>query len=250
MSGHNKWSTIKHKKAATDAKRGKIFTKILRELTVSVKENGQDPDTNAGLRTILAKAKAVNMPKDTIDKAIQKAAGASDGADYTECVYEGYGPNSVALIVKTLTDNKNRTAAEMRYLFSRSNGNLGESGSVAWIFELKGVISVDASAIAEEKLMDLVLEAGADDMTKEDDYFEIETAPTAYQGVVDALTQAGIKLESSEISRIPKNTVKLDEEQATKVMKLINALEDNDDVQDVYHNMEVDDEIMDRIANQ
>lgn len=250
MSGHNKWSSIKHKKGAADAKRGKIFTKIIREITVAVKESGPDPETNASLRTCIQKAKSVNMPKDTLDKAILRGAGGDDGTTYTEIIYEGYAPHGVAVMVKCLTDNKNRTVAEMRYIFDRNNGKLGESGCVGYMFENKGVITVPAEGNDEEKVMEIALEAGAEDMTLQGEEFEITTASNMFHTVNDGLVAAGITPDVSEASMLPANYIKLNADEARKVLRLVNALEDNDDVQNVFTNMDVDDEVMEALAEE
>ncbi len=239
MSGHSKWANIKRRKESTDAQRGKVFTKLGREIAVAVKEGGPDPNANTRLRDVIAKAKASNMPNDTIMRSIKKASGEADGASYEEIVYEGYGPSGVAVIVEALTDNRNRTAGEMRHLFDKYGGNLGTTGSVAWMFDKKGLILVDKNEVVEEdSLMMLALEAGAEDFNTEDEYFEIITAPEDFSKVREELEGKGIDFSTAEIQMLPQNYVKLDEEAAKKMEILIEKLEDNDDVQNVYHNWE------------
>jgi len=237
MSGHNKWSSIKHKKGIADAKRGAAFTKIIREITISARSGG-DPDSNARLRTAILKAKAVNMPKDNVEKAIKKGTGELEGVNYEEINYEGYGPAGVAVYIEALTDNKNRTSADVRSLLSKHGGNLGASGCVAWMFEKKGLIIVDGKSAAEDTLMEIVLNAGADDMENNGEEFEITTPPEAYLAVIDALAKAKIPTTYSQVTMIPKNTIKLDEKKAESVEKLVDALDESDDIQNVYVNYE------------
>lgn len=237
MSGHSKWSTIKRKKGANDAQRAKIFTKISREITVVVKSGGPDPDSNSKLKDIMAKARANNMPNDNIMRTIKKAAGENDGDNYEEIVYEGYGPSGVAVIVETLTDNRNRTAADMRHYFDKYHGNLGQSGCVSFMFDKKGVILIEKEdGIDEDSLMMEALDAGAEDFSFEDGIFEIDTAPESFGAVREALEKS-YTIASAEVSMIPQTTVDLTNEDDVKNMgKLLEMLEDDDDVQDVYHN--------------
>jgi YebC/PmpR family DNA-binding regulatory protein len=248
MSGHSKWAGIKHKKALVDAKRGKVFGKLGRAITVAAREGGGDPDHNATLATAIQKAKDANMPHDNIDRAVKKGAGAgADGETYMHLTYEGYGPAGVAVYLTVLTDNKNRTAADVRYAFDRSGGKLGTDGSVSWMFERKGVIFVDAAGKDEDEVMMAAIEAGAEDVLPEGDAFEIRTDPAEFMAVRAGLEAAGIKYSSAEITMIPKNTVALDESEAKKTFRLIDALEDNDDVQDVYANFDISDEVMEAL---
>ncbi len=237
MSGHSKWSTIKRKKGANDAQRAKIFTKISREITVVVKSGGPDPDSNSKLKDIMAKARANNMPNDNIMRTIKKAAGENDGDNYEEIVYEGYGPSGVAVIVETLTDNRNRTAADMRHYFDKYHGNLGQSGCVSFMFDKKGVILIEKEdGIDEDSLMMEALDAGAEDFSFEDGIFEIDTAPESFGAVRETLEKS-YTLASAEVSMIPQTTVDLTNEDDVKNMgKLLEMLEDDDDVQNVYHN--------------
>ena len=241
MSGHSKWHTIKHKKGALDAKRGKIFTKLIKEITVAARTGGSgDIDSNARLRKAVQEAKGQNMPNDTIDRAIKRGTGELEGVNYDEITYEGYGPNGVAVLIETMTDNRNRTVAEIRHLFSKNGGNLGEAGSVAWMFDKKGYIVVDKAAKSEEELFEIAIEAGADDMQDEGDVFEIFTAPDAFEGVHEAIKAAGIEPQAAEVSMIPQNYIKLEGADAKQMMKLYDALDDNDDVQKVYANFDID----------
>lgn len=241
MAGHSKWANIKHKKEKTDAQRGKIFTKIGREIAVAVKEGGSsDPELNTRLKDVIAKARANNMPNDNIMRSIKKAAGEDDSVNYEEVVYEGYGPNGVAIIAQVLTDNRNRTASEMRYIFDRNGGSLGATGCVSWMFDRKGVIVIENNdQIDEDALIMEAIEAGAGDVSEDtEEAFEIYTDPANFSAVRDALEKSGYTFASAEIEMVPQNTVQLDKEQAEKVTKLIDMMEDNDDVQSVYHNME------------
>ncbi|HMS10106.1 MAG TPA: YebC/PmpR family DNA-binding transcriptional regulator [Pyrinomonadaceae bacterium] len=245
MSGHSKWHTIKHKKGALDAKRGKIFTKLIKEITVAARTGGSgDIDSNARLRKAVQEAKGQNMPNDTIDRAIKRGTGELEGVNYDEITYEGYGPNGVAVLIETMTDNRNRTVAEIRHLFSKNGGNLGEAGSVAWMFDKKGYIVVDKAAKSEEELFEIAIEAGADDMQDEGDVFEIFTAPDAFEGVHEAIKAAGIEPQAAEVSMIPQNYIKLEGADAKQMMKLYDALDDNDDVQKVYANFDIDESEM------
>ena len=249
MSGHSKWSTIKRKKGANDAKRGKIFTKLIKEITVAAKMGGGDPDGNPRLRSAINAAKTENMPKDNIDRAIKKGTGDLDGAVYEEILSEGYGPAGVAVLVETMTDNKNRTVADIRHFFSKSNGNLGESGCVAWMFDQRGVIVVDAEGVDEEELIDLALEAGAEDVVDEEDSFRILTAPEDFNDVVDALEKAGVRMAEASITMVPQNTVEVAEEKpARNLLTLLDNLEDHDDVQKVHANFDIPDEIIEALS--
>jgi len=247
MSGHSKWSSIKHKKAAVDAKRGKVFTKIVRELTVAAKIGGGDPDANPRLRLAVDKAKSVNMPHDNMKKAIQKGTGELPGVSYDEIIYEGYGPAGVAVYMETLTDNRNRTVGELRNILSKHNGSLGESGSVAWIFEKCGYILVDKKTTGEDNLMGIALDAGATDMKNEpgEDSFEIITEPEDFENVKRALEEASIEITMAEITMLPKNYIKIDEpKKAAQMTKLMDTLEDHDDIQNVYANFDIPDELL------
>lgn len=244
MSGHSKWASIKHKKGALDAKRGKIFTKFGREIAAAAKAGGGDPNSNPRLRTAIQSARDQNMPSDNIDRAIKRGTGELEGVTYEEVVYEGYGPHGVAIIVQGLTDNKNRTAAEVRSLFSKNNGNMGGAGSVAWIFEKKGLIVVSAAQSTEEALMDLVLSSGAEDFSLQGEHYEIITAAHDLDIVRLALEKAKIKIESAQQTMIPKNQTPITVEGARGVMTLIEALEDHDDVQQVHFNCDIPDEIL------
>lgn len=238
MSGHSKWKNIMHKKEKTDAQKAKVFTKIGKEIAVAVKEGGADPVSNSKLRDLIVKAKANNVPNDNIDRIIKKAAG-GDGDNYDEIVYEGYGIGGVAVIVETLTDNRNRTASEMRHYFDKFGGNLGTGGCVSFMFDTKGVIVVEAEDIDEDKLFEDVLECGADDMSNEGEVFEIYTDPTQVGAVAEELTKLGYTYISAEAEKVPQNYVKLDtDEQITKMRRLLDMLEDNEDVQNVWHNWE------------
>lgn len=244
MSGHSKWASIKHKKAATDSKRGKVFTKIIKEITIAARMGGGSPDSNPRLRLAISNAKGANMPADNITRAIKKGTGELPGVTYEEISYEGYGPGGVAFYVKCLTDNKNRASAEIRNIFSKKNGNMAGEGSVAWIFEAKGFIVVKASVVGEEKLFELVTEAGAEDMVREGDSFEIITDPSDFENVKNAIAAAGIAMETDELTMLPKNQVKVDGNDARGVLTLIEAFEDHDDVQNVYANFDIPDEIL------
>ena len=249
MSGHSKWAGIKHKKAAVDAKRGKEFGKLSRAITVAAKEGGGDPEHNAALVQAIQKAKDANMPNDNIDRAIKKGTGAgSDAETYQHLTYEGYGPNGVAVYITVLTDNKNRSAADVRHIFDRAGGKLGTDGSVSWIFERKGVIFVEAGGLTEDELMMAAIDAGAEDVGPEGDSFQILTDPSQFMAVRQALEEAGIKYTSAELTMIPKSTVVLDESDARKTFRLLDALEDHDDIQEVFANFDIPDEIMQVLA--
>jgi YebC/PmpR family DNA-binding regulatory protein len=248
MSGHSKWATIKHKKAATDAKRGAAFTKIIKEMTVAARIGGGDPGMNPRLRTVLEKAKAVNMPADNIKRAIQKGTGELPGQVIEEVTFEGYGPGGVAVMVETATDNRNRTVGDVRHLFDKYGGNLGQNGCVAWMFDKKGVIEVDADKAGEDALMELALEAGAEDMKLAEGTFEITTSPTAFYAVKQALDDKGIPVSLAEVTMVPQTTVKLEGKQATQMLKLMDALEDHDDVQKVSANFDIDASVMEQAS--
>jgi YebC/PmpR family DNA-binding regulatory protein len=248
MAGHSKWAGIKHKKAIVDARRGKLFTKLARAITVAAKEGGGDVDGNPALALAVQKAKDASMPKDNIERAIAKGTGEGSDADALETVlYEGYGPGGVALLVEALTDNRNRTGSEVRHLFSKHGGNLGEPGSVAYLFDKKGVVVVDAERYSEDDLM-VAIDAGAEDIGVDDDVFEIVSEPAELTAVRAALEESGIELESAEVVQQPKTRVEVDEAQATKLLRLIDALEDQDDVDEVHANFDVDAEVLERVA--
>ncbi|HYY58981.1 MAG TPA: YebC/PmpR family DNA-binding transcriptional regulator, partial [Pyrinomonadaceae bacterium] len=239
MSGHSKWHTIKHKKGALDAKRGKLFTKLIKEIQVAARTGGGDVNANARLRKAISDAKGANMPNDTIDRAIRRGTGAEEGVTYDEITYEGYGPGGVAVMVDSLTDNRNRTVAEVRHMFSKNGGNLGASGSVSYLFEKKGYIVVEKSAKSEEELFELVIEAGADDLRDDEDNFEIITAPENFDAVLAAVRSAGIEPQVAEVEMIPQNYIKLEGQEARQMLKLMEALEDHDDVQKVSANFDI-----------
>lgn len=244
MSGHSKWSTIKRKKAATDAKRGQIFTKLGKEIAIAARGGGPDPETNFKLRLVMDKAKAANMPKDNIERAIRRGAGLEKGAVLEEITYEGYGPHGVALIIQVVTDNRNRAVADVRRSFSKLGGSLGESGCVAWQFEPKGYLTLEPNNRDQDEIFDIAVEWGADDVIFGDDLIEILTAPEDFQTVREALELRGIALESAEITMVPKTTIALDEKKTFQNMNLISALEDQDDVQQVFSNLDISDELM------
>ena len=248
MSGHSKWSSIKHKKGAADAKRGKIFTRLIKEITVAARIGGGDPSGNPRLRTAIDAAKAANMPKDNIERGIKKGTGDLEGVNYEETSYDGYGPGGVAVLVECLTDNKNRTVADVKHVFERNGGSLGEPGCVAWMFEKKGLIVFDKSAVEEETLIDLVLEAGAEDVKEDDGEFEVVTDPGDFEAVKTAVEDAGLSYTVAENGMIPKNTVKLEGKKAQQMISLMEALEDNDDVSNVYANFDISDEEMEALS--
>lgn len=249
MSGHSKWSTIKRKKGANDAKRGKIFTRLIKEITVAARQGGGDPEGNPRLRSAVASAKSENMPKDNISRAIKKGTGEIAGEVYDEILYEGYGPGGVAVLVECLTDNRNRTVADVRHYFAKNNGNLGESGCVAWMFDKKGLILVEKEAISEEELMDKALEAGAEDVVEEESEFHIVTSPEEFDDVREALEEGGLSFIDASISMIPQNTVDVAEEKvARSMLRLMESLEDHDDVQNVYANFDIDDGLMEQLS--
>lgn len=249
MSGHSKWATIKHKKGALDAKRGAVFTKLIKEITVAAKNGGGNPDANPRLRTVLGKAKEANMPAENIDRAIKKGTGELPGVVYEEVTYEGYGPGGVAILIEALSDNKNRSASEIRNILEKKGGNMSGAGSVAWQFSKKGLIIVKKSAIDEDKLMSIALDAGASDFVAEKETYEITTEPHDFEKVKKAVTDAGLATESAEVTRIPSATVKVTgASEAKSVLALIEALEENEDVQNVYANFDIPDDILQSIA--
>jgi len=248
MSGHSKWASIKHKKGAADAKRGKIFTKIIKEITVAARLGGGDPDGNPRLRTAILAAKAANMPQDNITRGIKKGTGELEGVQYEEITYEGYGPGGAAILLEVMTDNKNRTVSEIRALFGKRGGNLGENGCVSWMFDPKGLITVSADGQDEDELFELTLEAGAEDMKRVDDHFEITTAVESFETVRKALEDKGVTLDSAELTRIPQNTVQVDEKHAKSLLRLMDELEDHDDVQKSYSNFDISDEVIAAVA--
>ncbi|MCK4495053.1 MAG: YebC/PmpR family DNA-binding transcriptional regulator [Candidatus Aminicenantes bacterium] len=249
MSGHSKWHSIKYKKAAQDAKRGKLFTKIIRELAIAARLAGGDPNTNPRLRKSIADAKNVNMPADNIKRAIMKGTGQLEGITYEEIAYEGYGPGGVAIYVEALTDNKNRTVSELRHIFSKNNGNIGESGCVAWMFSRKGYIVVEKSKASEDDLLDIILEAGAEDLREDGSNYEIITLPENYEAVVKALNDNNIEVDASNLGYIPQNYVKLEGKQAHQLLRLMEELEDHDDVQNVWANFDIDEEEIAKFSN-
>ncbi|MFC1709380.1 YebC/PmpR family DNA-binding transcriptional regulator [Candidatus Omnitrophota bacterium] len=244
MSGHSKWASIKHKKAATDAKRGALFTKLIKELTAAARQGGGNVETNIRLRAAISRAKTQNMPNNNIENAIKKGTGELPGIVYEEISYEGYGPKGVAIMIDTLTDNKNRTTAELRNLLSKKGGNLAGSGSVAWMFQKKGYIVIEKKEIDEEKLMDIVLEAGAEDMKTIDNNYEITTSPKDFEQVKKAIDDKNIKTQSAEITKIPSSTIKVTGSDAKTVIELVDSLEEHEDVQNVYANFDIPDEVL------
>ena len=249
MSGHSKWSTIKRKKGALDAKRGKIFTKLIKEITVAARMGGGDPEGNPRLRSAVGTAKSENMPKDNIERAIKKGTGELEGAVYDEISYEGYGPGGVAVLVDCMTDNKNRSVADIRHAFSKSGGNLGETGCVSWMFEKKGSILIDKDTIGEEELMDKALEAGAEDVVEEDNVYQVVTTPDDFEAVREALETDGINFIEASVSMIPQNVVEITEEKpARQILRLLESLEEHEDVQNVFSNFDISDEIMEAVS--
>lgn len=243
MAGHSKWANIQHRKGAQDAKRGKLFTKAAKEIIIAAKSGG-DPTGNSRLRAAIAAAKAVNLPKDKIEAAIRKGTGEDAGGDYFEIFYEGYAPGGIAVIVETATDNKNRTVAEVRHILTKHGGSMGETGCVGWMFDRKGVITIDKARYSEEAIMEAALEAGADDVLDEDDTWTIHTALADFTSVRDALEAAGVEMQSAELAMIPQNTIGVDAETGRKLLRLMDALDDNDDVQNVYANFDLPEELM------
>ena len=250
MSGHSKWSTIKRKKGALDAKRGKIFTKIIREITVAAKAGGGDPDANPRLRTAILKGKANNMPADNVDRAIKKGTGDLDGVVYSEVRYEGYGPGGVAIMVDALTDNKNRTTPEVKTALNKNNGTLGESGSVNYMFDRKGMIIIEAGQTDEDEAMELLMDFDVDDIRTEDGNVIVTTTPEAHIKVSDTLTDKNYTLTMNEVTYVPQTTIELDAKKASQVLRLIEALEDLDDTQNVYSNFDISDEVMAQLENE
>jgi YebC/PmpR family DNA-binding regulatory protein len=248
MSGHSKWSTIKRKKGKADAARGKVFTKLIKELTVAAREGGGDREGNPRLRSAVQAAKAANMPAANIDKAIKKGTGELPGVSYEQVSYEGYGPGGVAVLVETLTDNKNRAVSDIRHLFSKHGGNLGEVGCVGWMFERRGIIQVEKGKSDEDQLLEIALEAGAQDMTTEEDYFEIVTPFEKFDTVKSALDEKSVSYSQAELTMVPQTTIKLEGRQAEQMLKLMEELEDHDDVQKVYANFDIDTEIMEKMS--
>ena len=248
MSGHSKWATIKHKKGAADAKRGRIFTRIIKELTVAARAGGGDPDMNPRLRTIIAEAKQANMPAENIKRAIRRGTGEEPGVQYDEITYEGYGPGGVALIIEAMTDNKNRTVGETRHLLGKYGGNLGESNSVSWMFEKKGYIVIDKTKAAEDTLMAAALDAGADDLRDDGDNWEVLSSPEAFPVVKDAIQKLGIETLSAQVAMLPKNFVSLEGRSAQSMLKLLDLIEDHDDVQHVWSNVDIDEKELEAFA--
>lgn len=248
MSGHSKWATIKRKKGAADAKRGQLFSKLSRAILVAAKEGGPDPEANATLAAAIQKARDNSMPKENIERAIQRGAGGAEGDAYESIVYEGYGPGGVAVICTILTDNRNRTASDLRFIFTKNGGSLGTPGSVAWQFDRKGVVMVDREGAGEDLLMETALAGGAEDISDDGDQWQITTAPADFMAVREALEQAGIGYVSAELTMLPKSTVQLDEKEARQILRLIDALEENDDVQDVHANFDISQEVLEAVA--
>ena len=248
MSGHSKWSSIKHKKGAADAKRGKIFSRLIKEVTVAARLGGGDPNGNPRLRTAIQACKAENMPKDNIERAIKKGTGELEGTSYEEVNYEGYGPGGVAMLIDCLTDNKNRTVADIKHLFDRHGGNLGEPGCVAWMFEKKGIIIFEKDKVEEEALLDLALEAGAEDVRDEETEFEVVMDPSDFEAVKKAFDDAGMNYTLAETSMVPQNTIKLEGKKANQMLTLMDALEDHDDISHVYANFDIPDEVLEAMS--
>jgi YebC/PmpR family DNA-binding regulatory protein len=250
MAGHSKWAQIKRKKARTDAERGRLFTKLIREITVAARQGGGDEEANPRLRAAIAAAKAANMPAANIEKAIKRGTGELPGVVYEEVTYEGYGPGGVALLIQVVTDNRNRAVAEIRHILSKHNGSLGEQGSVAWIFDRKGVVSVPKDGHSEEELLAVVLDAGVEDIRENEDGFELVSAPEDLEAVKKALEQAGIRYETAEITMYPKSTVRVEGKEAHQVLALLEALEEHDDVQQVYANFDIDESVMQEVESE
>lgn len=248
MSGHSKWSSIKHKKGAADAKRGKVFTKLIKEITVAARMGGGDPDGNPRLRTAIAAAKAENMPKENIERAVKKGTGELEGVSYEEASYEGYGPGGVAVLIDCLTDNKNRTVADIKHLFERNGGNLGEPGCVSYMFEQKGLIVFDKNTVEEEQIYDVALEAGAEDVNEEETEFEVVTQPSDFEAVKKAIDAAGLSYTLSEVTKVPNSTVKVEGKKAQQMLNLMQVLEDHDDVTHVYANFDISDDVMEALS--
>jgi len=249
MSGHSRWATIKHKKAATDAKRGQIFTRLIKEITVAARQGGGDVESNPRLRAAVNAAKEENMPAENIRRAVQRGTGELPGVTYEEASFEGYGPHGVALIVEVATDNRNRTVSEIRHLFSRNGGNLGEAGCVAWMFSKRGSIGVPKQAATEDQLLNIVLEAGAEDLRDEGERWEIVSLPENFEAVLEALKKAPIEIAASEVTMLPQTYVKLEGKDAQQMLKLVEALEDHEDVQRVYSNFDIDQRVLEQVSN-
>lgn len=250
MSGHSKWSSIKHKKAKVDAERGKIFTKLIREITVAARHGGGDVNGNPRLRVAVGAARGANMPAENVDRAIKKGTGELPGVVYEEVTYEGYGPGGVAILVEVVTDNKNRTVADIRHIFSRNGGNFGETGCVNWLFEKRGLVYVNKAKIGEDDLMMIVLEAGALDMNSEEENYEIITPSEKFEAVKGALEKSKVEVSQAEISMIPKSSIKLEGKEAEQMLKLLEAIEEYEDVQKVYANFDIDEEVMEKVSAQ
>lgn len=250
MSGHSKWASIKHKKGAADAKRGRLFTKLIKEITVAAREGGGNPDTNPRLRTAMERSKAANMPNDNIEKAIKKGTGELPGVTYETCIFEGYGSGGAALLVEALTDNKNRTSAEVRNIFSKKSGNLAGSGSVAWIFNKKGYLLIDKSQISEDELFTISVDAGAQDVKIGEKNYEVFSDPQDFENVKKAIKEKGIKWETADLTMVPTSTIKIGIQEARQILSLVEALEDHDDVQKVYSNFDIPDEILEKLASE
>jgi YebC/PmpR family DNA-binding regulatory protein len=248
MSGHNKWSTIKHKKGAADAKRGKVFSKIIKEISIAARMGGGDADGNPRLRTALNAARTANMPKENVERAIKRGTGELEGVNYEEITYEGYGPGGVAVLVEALTDNKNRTVAEIRHIFDKYNGNLGETGCVNWIFLKKGMLVIPSQGLSEDEVMELAIENGAQDVKMEGDTFEITTDPSDLEPVRKAVEEKGWKIELYDLTMIPQNTVKLDGKKAEQMLKMMDTLDDHEDLEKVYANFDISDEEMMKLS--
>ena len=248
MSGHSKWASIKHKKAALDAKRGKLFTRFIREIQIAAREGGGDPEMNPRLRSAIASAKAQSMPQDNIKRAILRGTGQLEGETFEEITFEGYGPAGVAVIVEVVTDNRNRTVSELRFHFSKSGGNLGENGCVAWMFDKKSLVVVPKEATTEEQLLEIVLGAGADDMTDEGETWSVISSPETHNAVLEELEKAGITPATAEVTQIPQNTVKVEGKQAAAVLRMMEAIEEHDDVHNVYANFDIDDSELERLS--
>ncbi len=248
MAGHSKWANIKHRKAAVDAKRGKMFTKLIRELTVAAKEGGPDSDSNPRLRAAINTAKGQNMPNDTIDRAIKRGSGDMEGVVYQEVFYEGYGPGGSAVYVQALTDNKNRTVAAVRSLFHKNGGNLGETGCVAWIFEMKGRITFNSESVTEDQLFDIAIDAGAEDVIAEDNDLVVITSTDDFENVKTVLKDSGLEYDEAEVTMVPQSNVKIDGKEAERMIRLMEALEDSDDVQNVYANFDISEELLEALG--
>ncbi len=248
MSGHSKWANIRHKKGIADARRGKLFSKLIREIMVAAREGGGDPDMNPRLRQVIAKAKAANVPAENIERAIKKGTGELEGEKYEESVYEGYGPGGVAILIYALTDNKKRTTAELKHILSKSGGSMGEAGCVSWMFKKKGVFSFERASVDEDKLVDVATEAGAEDIEDDGSFIMVYTEPSDFESMKEALDQAGLVPVTAEISMIPSTTVKLEGQKAEQMIRLMETLEDHDDVQQVYANFDISEEEMERLS--